>query len=115
MGITRNQWFAIAILMFSVLMGGSAQLTELIGPPMTKAIISFATLINGFLAGVQIILGGQAQQVKDVAAMPGVERIAVNASANSVLASVATDADQPKIGATDPGTRLVLQDTAKGA
>jgi hypothetical protein len=112
--ITRNQWFAIAILLFSVLMGGSAQLTDLLGPALTKGIISLATLINGFLAGVQIILGGQGQQVKDVLAMPGVDSVKVNAQANSALATIAVDPSQPKIAPTAADLQIVAT-TAEGA
>jgi hypothetical protein len=115
MNVTRNQWFAIIILLLTVLTGGSAQLTDLVGPYMTKVIISFSTLATGFLAGVQIILGGQGQQVRDVAAMPGVERVSVNATANPTLASVAVDPTQNKVGATTSEVRSTLINTAKGA
>lgn len=115
MNITRNQWFAIAVLLLTVLTGGSAQLTDLVGAYATKVIISFSTLATGFLAGVQIILGGQGQQVRDVAAMPGVERVSVNAAASPTLASVAVDPAQYKVGATTPEARTVLADKAKGA
>lgn len=114
MNITRNQWLAIAILFFTILTGGSAQLTDLIGAYGTKLVIALSTLSTGFLAGLQIILGGQGQQVRDVAAMPGVERININAQANQTLATVATDPTQAKIGASSPATREVLKDTAKG-
>ncbi len=114
MNITRNQWFAIAILLLSVLSGGSAQLTDLIGAYATKLVISFATLATGFLAGVQIILTGQAAQVRDVAAMPGIDRVSVNASANSTVAAVAIDPTQQKVGAASPEARSVLLETAKG-
>lgn len=113
--VTRNQWFAIVILLLTVLTGGSAQLTDLIGPYATKVVISFSTLATGFLAGVQIILGGQAQQVRDVAAMPGVDRVSVNAQANANVASVAVDPTQQKVGASTPEVRATLIDTAKGA
>jgi hypothetical protein len=114
MNITRNQWFAIIILLLTVLTGGSAQLTDLIGAYATKVVISFSTLATGFLAGVQIILGGQGQQVRDVAAMPGVDRVSINAGASSALASVAVDPSQSKVGAITPEVRTVLIDTAKG-
>ncbi len=112
--ITRNQWFAIGILFCTVITGGTAQLTDLVGPIMTKTLVSLCTLVTGFLAGIQIILGGQAQQIKDVAAMPGVDRVAINASANTTVAQVAVDPAQTKVGATTPEVRQVLQDTAKG-
>lgn len=114
MNVTRNQWFAIVILLLTVLTGGSAQLTDLIGPYATKLVISFSTLATGFLAGAQIILTGQAQQVRDVAAMPGVDRINLNAQANYAAASVAVDPAQTKVGATTPAVRATLIDTAKG-
>lgn len=113
-GITRNQWFAITILFLTVLTGGSAQLTDLIGPYATKLVISFCTLATGFLAGAQIILTGQAAQIRDVAAMPGVSRIDINASATPAAASVAVDPEQSKVGATTPDVRTVLIATAKG-
>lgn len=114
MNITRNQWFAITILLLTVLTGGSAQLTDLIGPYGTKLVISFSTLATGFLAGVQIILGGQGQQVRDVAAMPGVDNIAVNTQASPALASVATDPEQKKVGGTSASVQNILVQTAKG-
>ncbi len=114
--ITRNQWFAIGILLCTVITGGTAQLTDLVGVGVTKIMVSLCTLVTGFLAGIQIILGGQAQQIKDVAAMPGVERVAINASASLAAAQVATDPAQSKVGATSPEVRQVLQETvAKGA
>jgi hypothetical protein len=113
--ITRTQWFAIGILFCTVITGGTAQLVDLVGPSTTKIMVSLCTLTTGFLAGIQIILGGQAQQIKDVAAMPGVDRIALNANASLAAAQVATDPAQQKVGATDPGTRQALQATvAKG-
>src|SRR5260221_9501208 len=115
MNVTRNQWFAIVILLLTVLTGGSAQLTDLIGAYATKLVISFSTLATGFLAGAQIILGGQGQQVRDVANMPGVERVSINASANPTLASGAVDPLQSKIGAADAGTREILKTKAKEA
>ena len=119
MGITRNQWFAITILFLTVLTGGSAQLTDLIGPQSTKLVISFCTLATGFLAGAQIILGGQGQQVRDVAAMTGDDgksavRVSVNANAGAALASAAVDPTQKNIGASTPEARTVLIETAKG-
>lgn len=120
MGITRNQWLAITILLFTILTGGSAQLTDLIGPYGTKLVIALSTLVTGFLAGLQIILGGQGQMTRDVAGIKGDDgnpalRINVNANAPAALASVAVDPAQPNIGAVTPAAREVLKDTAKGA
>jgi hypothetical protein len=112
--ITRGQWLAIAILFFTVLTGGSAQLVELVGAGMTKAIIALSTLVTGFLAGLQIILGGQGQQIKDVRAMDGVAKVLINENANPTLAKIATDPTEPKVGAETPAARQTLLETAKG-
>jgi hypothetical protein len=114
MSITRSQWLAIAILFFTVLTGGSAQLVDLVGAGMTKSIIALSTLTTGFLAGLQIILGGQGQQIKDVSAMPGVDKITVNASASPALATLAVDPAQAKIAAA-PRDLQAVAETAAGA
>lgn len=114
MNITRSQWFAISILLLTVMTGGSAQLTDLIGAYATKLVISFSTLATGFLAGVQIILTGQVQQIKDVRAMSGVAKVLINETANTNLAQLATDPNEPKVGASTPVVRQTLIETAKG-
>ena len=113
MGITRNQWIAIFILILSVNMGATAQLTDLFGPYAAKLVVSFSSLGSSILAGVQIILGGQGTQVKDVAAMPGVERISINASATDGIAAAALDPKLSNVGATTPEVRSIL--TAKSS
>lgn len=115
MNLTGKQVISIVAAVVSVLMLATTQLTDLFGATVAKNIVSVAALINMILSSVVAALSGQASLVKDVAAMPGVERISVNKTANPTLASVATDSAQPKVGAVDPGTRIVLQDTAKGA
>lgn len=117
MGITRNQWIAIVILLSTILTGGSAQLTDLIGPYGTKLVIALSTLLSGFLAGLQIILGGQGQQIKDVAAIQGDDgkpavRINVNANAPVALATAAIDPAQKNIGAASPEVRSALLEKA---
>lgn len=114
MNLTGKQVLMIIAAVLSALVGASAQLTDIFGPTITKAIISVISLANTILTSITAALSGQANLVRDVAAMPGVERVSVNTSANMALAQVAVDPQQPKVGATDPGTRIVLQDTAKG-
>jgi hypothetical protein len=77
-------------------------------------VISVASLAMSVISSVLAVLSSQGNLVKDVAAMPGVSRIAVNENATPVLAQLATAPDQPKVGATDPATREVLKETAKG-
>ena len=114
MNLTRNQMLALGSLGLGLLAGGGSTLTELFGQGLATKIAASAGFLNSFVSGAILILSGQIQQIKDVSAMPGVERISVNTSANQALAQVATDPTQPKVGATDAGTRATLQDTAKG-
>lgn len=115
MNITRNQWFAIAGVILSALMTSTAFLTDTFGATMAKEVVGIAGFINMILNGIVVILTGQGQQIRDVAAMPGVTRIAVNDQATQTLAQLATDAAQPKVGAVTPDVRSALQDIAKGA
>lgn len=113
MNITRNQWIAIAILILSVNMGATTQLTDLFGAGVAKTIVSLSSLGSSILAGIQLILGGQGTQVKDVLAMPGIQKIDVNAMANPTLAAIAVDPRQDKISPT-PAAQSVVEATAKG-
>lgn len=114
MNITRNQWLAIAGVVLSALMTSTAFLTDTFGAAMAHTIVGTAGFVNMILNGIVVALSTQAQQVKDVAALPGVERVSVNAQASQAVAQVATDAQQPKVGAVTPEIRATLQDIAKG-
>lgn len=115
MEITRNQWIAILILALGLISGATGQMTEIFGSGPAKSIASAASFFSSFVAGVQIILGGQGQQVRDVRAMDGVDRVLVNEKANQTLAKIATDPNEPKVGPAAPDLRNVLESTAKGA
>lgn len=112
MNLNRNQIIAITIAILGVLMASTAQLTDLFGPGVTKAIISVASLGNSILSSILAIVTGQTGMVKDVAAMQGVESIKVNAQANSTLAAIAVDPAQAKVSATSGDLQTVAQ-TAK--
>jgi len=114
MALNVKQVLAITLAILSVLSGSTAQLTDLLGVGEAKVVISIASLAMSVISSVLAVLSSQGNIIKDVAAMPGVEKITVNTSASQALAAVATDAAQPKVGAVDAGTRIVLQDTAKG-
>lgn len=115
MNLTGKQILLIIAAVLSALVGASAQLTDIFGPTTTKAIISVVSLANTVLTSITAALSGQGSLVADVRSMPGVEKVLINDRANQVLAKMATDPAEPKVGATDPATRAVLQDTAKGA
>lgn len=114
MGITRNQWFAIIGVVLSALMTSTAFLTDSFGPTLAHSIVGTAGFVNIIMNGIVVILTGQAQQVRDVSAMPGVDRIVVNTGANQTLAKVATDPEQPKVGADTDEAQKTLQTIAKG-
>src|SRR5882757_4934386 len=112
--ITSKQWFQIVSGVIGGLITGAALLQTLFGQALTIQIVAGLGVANIILSSVGTALSGQGNLVKDVAAMPGVEKVLVNANATPTLAQVATDSTQPKVGATDPGTRMVLQDIVKG-
>ncbi len=113
MNLNRNQIIAIAIALLSVLAGSTAQLTELIGPAATKWLIAASTLGTTAMSSILAVLTSQGGQIKDVLAMPGVEKINVGPAANQVLASIAVDPAVNKIGPT-AGAVQQVQATAKG-
>lgn len=112
--MNAKQALSIALVVLGVLTASAAQLTELVGPGTTKAIVAASSLVMSILAGVQGIISGQASLVKDVQAMPGVEKIVVNKDANANLATLAVDPAQPKIE-VKPGAEASVNATAVAA
>lgn len=128
--LTLAQKVALLLITLNVLAGGTAQLTVLFGQHTTLIITSICTLAGTIVGGWVFVLTGQQNLVntvgdlaksdasvqkslvRTVADMPGIERISVNAGANQALAQVATDPNQPKVGATAPDVREVLKETA---
>lgn len=115
MSLTKSQWFGIANIILSACMVSTTYFTDTFGAGTAHIIVGTAAFLNMIVGGVATIITGTAQQVRDVAALPGVERVSVNAGAAPALASVATDPDQPKVGPISPEVRTVLVNTAKGA
>lgn len=114
MNITRNQWIAIIILALGLISGATGQMTDIFGSGPAKSIASAASFLSSFVAGIQVILGGQGQQIRDVAAMPGVEPIKINTNASEAAAKVALDPSVDKV-APAPGSEQAVQNIAKGA
>lgn len=112
--MTRNQMLAIVLVVLGVLTASSAQLTDLFGPMNTKIIVSGAGLLNSVFAGILAVLTGQGAQIRDVQAMPGVDKIVVNAQANPTLATMAIDPAQMKVQAA-PGDSDAITQTASDA
>lgn len=114
MNLNTKQILAIILAILSVMSGSTAQLTDLLGAGAAKAVISMSSLAMSVISSVLAVLTSQDKIVKEVAAMPGVQRIDINENANQTLAAIATDPMQPKVGATTPMVRETLKDTAKG-
>lgn len=113
MNINRSQFIAITIAVLGVLMVSTSQLTDLFGPTVTKSIVSVASILNSILGSALAVITSQGGQVRDVLAMPGVEKINVNANANQTLAAIAIDPTINKISPT-PAAQAAVTATAQG-
>lgn len=111
--LTGKQILSIIAAVVSALMLATTQLTDIFGPTVAKSIVSVAALANMIINSVVVALTGQATLVKDVLAMPGVEKISVNEKANQALAQVAVDPSVNKIAPTNAAMDAVTA-TAKG-
>lgn len=112
--LTPLQIIGIVLAVNGALTGATAQLTDLFGAVVAKDIVSVASLGSAILGGVITAMSGIGSQISNVAALPGVERISVNASANDTLATLAVDPAQRKIGAT-PEAKVAVAATAQAA
>jgi hypothetical protein len=100
--ITTLQWIGIVILFNTTLLGGASQLADLaLSAVAVKAILAAATLGNGFLGGLVTMFGGLSSQLANVAAMPGIEHMSVNAKAGATLATAAVSND-PALAKIEP-------------
>lgn len=118
MNLNAKQIISIIGAVLSVLMVSSAQLTDLMGAGAAKSIVSIAGLVNMILGSVMAAISGtmpQGEQVKQVLAMPGVEKIDVNRNASPELAKLAVDPTVNKISATPDAQVAVANTAAKAA
>lgn len=111
--ITAKQWFQIASGSISGLITGAALLNPLFGETLALKIVAGLGVLNIILSSVGTTLSGQASQIRDVLAMPGVQKIEVNEKANTTLAQIAVDPTQNKIAPTLNAQDVVIE-TAKG-
>ena len=108
MNLTPAQTIALTISTLSVLAGASAQLTTLFGQIVAQDITTGCSLLAAILGGWIAVVTGQASQIANVAAMPGVTRISVNENAGVTLAAAAVDPAQQKVGPVSPEIRSTL-------
>lgn len=114
MNLNGKQIIGIIAAVLSVLAVSTAQLTDIFGPGPAKAILSVAGLANAVINSILVTLNGQGSTVREVLAMPGVEKINVNAQANKTLADIAVDPTVDKISPT-PAAQAAVTATANGA
>lgn len=112
LNLNGKQIIQIVGVIISVAMVSSAQLTDLLGPVAAKYIVTIAGLANMTLQGIAVTLSTQTAQVKDVMAMPGIEKISVNSQASSALAAVAVDPANDKIAPTQAAEAAVQKAAA---
>ena len=113
MNLNRNQIIAIVLVVLGVLAASAAQLTDLFGAKIAHTIISSSSLLMSILSGVLAVLTGQSGILKDVQAMPGVDKVVVNKDANSTLAAAAVNPNS-KVEAA-PGAEAAVAQIARAA
>ena len=117
--LTTTQKLGISIAMLGFIAGSATQLTDIfapfgsIAPLIVKEIVTISGFVSGVLGIVLSFISGQANVVKAVQAMPGVESIIVNKDASQALAQLAVDPVQAKIDIA-PGATAAVTQTAKG-
>jgi hypothetical protein len=112
--LNLKQIFGVAVAVLGVLMISTSQLTDLFGPGVAKSITAVAGILNSILGATLAVITSQTGTVKDVLAMPGVEKIDVNGKANSTLAAIAVDPTVDKISPT-PAAQAQVTAIAQGS
>ena len=100
LNLTPLQIIGIILAVNGALTGATAQLTDLFGPVVAKDVVSVASIGSAILGGIITAMSGQAAQVRNVLAMPGIEKVTVNAQANQTLSAIAVDPASSKISPT---------------
>jgi hypothetical protein len=113
--LTLIQVLGAILVINGALAGGVNELTDLLGPTMAKHVLSVCVIGSGICGGFITMFGGLGSQVRNVLAMPGVEKIAVNGQANSTLAAIAIDPLQDKSAPTTAAMDKVTATAAKAA
>lgn len=113
MNLTFQQKLTISI----GIVGAATSAFGALNPIMTSTEALIGTVAFGFLSAclgvVATVVSSQGAQIDSVLAMPGVEKISVNAQANKTLASKAIDQTVDKIAPTQAALIDVTK-TAQG-
>ncbi len=101
MQLNTKQLLGIVGAILSALIAGTSQLVDLFGPGVAKNIVSLAALLNSVLSSILVVFNSQGSTVRDVLAMPGVEKIDINGAANQTLAAACGSLIQGQLGCQD--------------
>jgi hypothetical protein len=105
--LTATQWIMLGVATAGFLNASTAQLTEWFGAKVAHDIISGIGFIQGLVGAWVVALTSQGSVIKQVLAMPGVDKIDINANANSTLAAIAIDPKEDKIAPTPAAMQQV--------
>lgn len=111
--LTPVQVIAMILVVLGAITGGTAQLTDIVGPGLTKILVAGASLATTMLSGWIMIITGQTSQVRAVSAMPGVEKIVVNEKSSQALATLAVAQEGNKVEPS-PSSQAAVAAIAKG-
>lgn len=114
MNLNSYQYFLIAVAILSAVSGMTAQFTDLFGAGPAHLIVTAASAANTLITAIMTPLVGNASMVKNVAALPGVDRVQVNTQATPAIAAVAVDPAQTKVGGGTDQDQTALKEIAKG-
>lgn len=95
------------------LITGAALLNPLVGESLALKIISGLGICQIIVSAVNSNLSTQANTIKEVAAMPGIDPLSINKQANATVAALALDPANHKI-APALGATPTLESIAKG-
>jgi len=113
-GITFLQWLGIALIIDGTLTSSLNELTDMFGSVWAHHIVSLTSILSSIAGGMVTMFGGQAAMIRNVAGMPGVDAIKVNAQANQTLATIAVDHTTPKVEVL-PEAKIAVAQAARGA
>lgn len=114
--MTLKQWLQILQIISNVVSGlitGAALLTTLFGQEFALQFVAVLGIFNIVISSIVTSTSGQGATVKEVLAMPGVDKIDVNEKASAVLTAIAVDPNVSKISLTP--TAKVSVDATKEA
>lgn len=92
LGLNRNQWLGIAIVIVSALSISTANLTDIFGAGVAKVIVSACSMLTTIFGGIVTVITGQTGMAQQLGNLTGV-KVQVDATADPSLAKLAVSPD----------------------